>query len=197
MMLTSPLSTTALSTSRSESCLVNGSLATRRVAHLCNFRRHQTTNARNGPIIGNTSRQGGGSVGSHLAAAFGGGVVVLLAAYGYYHFSGAKKAVDSARAAQARFRETKTNIVEKAQMKKQQLLNAVSRGDEIPKEVDVDIDDQEALAELSKNKLDNAKHLAQEASRELLGALRARAKERKVSGAEPDADETGSRSNSS
>ncbi len=73
MMLTSPLGT-ALSASRSR--LVNGSLATRRVAHL---RRHQTNNALNGPIIGNTSRQGGGSVGSHLAAAFGGGVVVLLA----------------------------------------------------------------------------------------------------------------------
>ncbi|KAI0825536.1 hypothetical protein BC629DRAFT_1256457, partial [Irpex lacteus] len=57
---------------------------------------------------------GGSNVGTHLAAGLGGGVAVLLGAYGYYHFSGAKTAVDSAKSAHTYFQQTKASIAQNA-----------------------------------------------------------------------------------
>ncbi|KZT65978.1 hypothetical protein DAEQUDRAFT_759070 [Daedalea quercina L-15889] len=54
------------------------------------------------------------SASSHIAAGVAGGAVVILGGYAWYHFSGAKTAVNTARQAHSYFQETKRTIAEKA-----------------------------------------------------------------------------------
>ncbi|KAI0083940.1 hypothetical protein BDY19DRAFT_899391 [Irpex rosettiformis] len=109
-MLSSIFRNTAVTASRSTSA--NGRLAARRVARVRISRRYQTTNTASSTNTGSSSKSGG--IGTHLAAGFGGGALVLVGAYTYYHFSGAKKAVDSAKSAHAYVTRTTATIAEKA-----------------------------------------------------------------------------------
>ncbi|KAI0342149.1 hypothetical protein BDW22DRAFT_1484995 [Trametopsis cervina] len=83
-------------------------LAARRVGRTRIAQRFQTTASTSGPA------PSGSSATTHAAAGVAGGAVVLLGVYGFYHFSGAKKAVDGAKAASTYYQQTKSAIVEKA-----------------------------------------------------------------------------------
>ncbi|TCD69275.1 hypothetical protein EIP91_008210 [Steccherinum ochraceum] len=79
-------------------------VAARRVARVRTVQRFQSTSTTGSPSSAST----------HLAAGIAGGGVVILGAYAYYHFSGAKKAVDAAKATKAYFDQTAQTIKEKA-----------------------------------------------------------------------------------
>ncbi|KAI0690907.1 hypothetical protein BC835DRAFT_1417494 [Cytidiella melzeri] len=104
----------SLATSRSATATTSR-LATRPVARVRVSQRYQTTQAGAGTgsnISANVPTSG--SMGTHLAAGLAGGAAVLLGAYGYYHFSGAKKAVDASKVVHAYYQQTKATVAEKA-----------------------------------------------------------------------------------
>ncbi|THH32506.1 hypothetical protein EUX98_g1698 [Antrodiella citrinella] len=93
-----------LSSSRTSfAMLAQRRLATRRVAGMRTCQRFQSS-----------STGGPSSMATHVAAGVAGGTVVILGAYGYYHFSGAKKAIDAAKATKTYLEQTTQAIKEKA-----------------------------------------------------------------------------------
>ncbi|KAI0082051.1 hypothetical protein K474DRAFT_1655985 [Panus rudis PR-1116 ss-1] len=64
--------------------------------------------------VGGSTSTSSSSVGTHVAAGLAGGGAVLLGAYAYYHFSGAKRAVDTAKSASEYLQQTKASIQENA-----------------------------------------------------------------------------------
>jgi len=82
--------------------------AARRVAGMRTCQRFQSTSTQSASVVAQSS------VASHVAAGVAGGAVVVLAGYTYYHFSGAKRAVDAAKATKAYFEQATQAIKEKA-----------------------------------------------------------------------------------
>ncbi|KAH8093849.1 hypothetical protein BXZ70DRAFT_948141 [Cristinia sonorae] len=93
-----------LSSSRAPLARVaQGRMAARRVAGVRTCQRFQSTAAGSQP-----------SMASHVAAGVAGGTIVILGGYSYYHFSGAKTAIDTAKATRTYFQQTTQSIKEKA-----------------------------------------------------------------------------------
>lgn len=90
-------------------------MAARRVAGRRTTMRFQSTTAGTGPSSSAST--------SHLAAGVAGGAVVLGGGYVFYHFSGAKKAVDVSRTAQQYYAQAKQTVVEKAPKNPNEVLN--------------------------------------------------------------------------
>ncbi|KAK7692560.1 hypothetical protein QCA50_004190 [Cerrena zonata] len=96
--------TSTLRSTRATGASLNSRPAARQVAGARIRRRFQSS------ASGSSQR----SVGTHLVAGLAGGACVLGGIYTYYHFSGAKKAVDSARSAHQYFTRAKETIKENA-----------------------------------------------------------------------------------
>ncbi|KAI0728220.1 hypothetical protein C8Q72DRAFT_885546 [Fomitopsis betulina] len=103
------LSASRLASSRTKVVPMYGisraNIATRRVAGRRIIQRCQSTGSGSPPPSSATS---------HIAAGVAGGGVVILGVYAWYHFSGAKIAVNTARQAHDYYQATKRSISEKA-----------------------------------------------------------------------------------
>ncbi|KAL4252629.1 hypothetical protein ABKN59_005293 [Abortiporus biennis] len=78
---------------------------TRRVAGVRICQRFQSTT---------TGTSSSGVSASHIAAGVAGGAAVFLGGYTYYHFSGAKKAVEASKAVKAYYDQTKQTLKDKS-----------------------------------------------------------------------------------
>ncbi|KAH9832258.1 uncharacterized protein C8Q71DRAFT_268795 [Rhodofomes roseus] len=105
------LSTSRLATGRTKlvpHAIARFDLAARRVAGRRIAQRFQSTPS----VSQSVSSQS--SAGTHIAAGVAGGAVVVLGGYAWYHFSGAKTAVNAAKQAHGYYEDTKRSIAENA-----------------------------------------------------------------------------------